>query len=147
MNTAALLALIQSDAGALALARAGNDSGCAARCEAIAPPDLTEAKLTELGVMSLYENPADAEAVLATIEAVAEGNQLVARVLKWIQPGAPGVNFGDARVRAMLVAPVNVGGVGLSQELATPLLQYAERTPVVSASDVAAARDANGGTI
>ena len=70
---------------------------------------------------------------------IAKGNPVVNRVLKWLQPGAPGIDIGDARVRGLLVAPVGLGGVGLSRELARPLLASAEVAPEISGADVSTA--------
>jgi hypothetical protein len=134
-----LRALIKSDTEAKALAETGAADLCAARCRAIAPKVTQLTRITELSILSLYSNPADAEKVLQTIETVAAGNPVVNRVLKWLQPGAPGVDVGDARVRQLLVAPVQSGGVGLSAELARPLLAAAEVEPHISGADVSTA--------
>lgn len=139
MTSEELRALIESDAQAKALAEAGAADLCAARCRAIAPKVTQLTKVTELTILSLYSNPQDAETVLQTIETVAEGNTVVNRVLKWLQPGAPGVDIGDARVRQLLVAPRQQGGVGLSAELARPLLAAAEVEPQISGADVSTA--------
>jgi hypothetical protein len=134
-----LLALIQADATALALAQAGDDTACAARCSALAPPVLQSAMVTERTIFWLYDNPMDAETVLQTIAAVAEVNPIVKRVLTWLQPYAGGVDMGDARVRALLVAPVEAGGIGLAPALAAPLLAAGEAPVVITAADVGAA--------
>lgn len=136
MTVDELRALIESDAEAKALAETGAADLCAARCRAIAPKVTQLTRITELSILSLYSDPADAEKVLQTIETVAAGNPVVNRVLKWLQPGAPGVDVGDARVRQLLVAPVQSGGVGLSAELAQPLLAAAEVEPQISGADV-----------
>ena len=139
MSPEELKSLIESDAEALRLASTGAADLCAARCREIAPRVTQRTLLTELGILSLYPNPSDAETVLQTIETVAQGNPVVNRVLKWLQPGAPGVDIGDARVRSLLVAPVQSGGVGLSQELAGPMLRSAEVAPEISGADVSTA--------
>lgn len=139
MTSEELRALIVSDAQAKALAETGAADLCAARCRAIAPKVTQQTRATELTILSLYANPADAVLVLQTIETVAQSNSVVAYVLKWLQPGAPGIDIGDARVRQLLVAPVQSGGVGLSAELAAPLLAAAEVEPQISGSDVSTA--------
>lgn len=139
MTSEELRALIESDAEARALAESGAADVCAARCRAIAPKVTQQTRATELTILSLYANPADAVLVLQTIETVAQSNTVVAYVLKWLQPGAPGIDIGDARVRQLLVAPVQSGGVGLSEELAAPLLAAAEVEPQISGSDVSTA--------
>lgn len=139
MTVEELRALIESDAEARALAESGAADLCAARCRAIAPKVTQQTRATELTILSLYANSADAVLVLQTIETVAQSNPVVAYVLKWLQPGAPGIDIGDARVRQLLVAPMQSGGVGLSAELAAPLLAAAEVEPQISGSDVSTA--------
>lgn len=134
-----LKTLIESDAEALTLAQSGAADMCAARCRTIAPKVTRETRVTELSILSLYADPSQAETVLQTIETVAQGNPVVNRVLKWLQPGAPGVDVGDSRVRTLLTTPVNQGGVGLSAELARPLLAAAEVEPQISGADVSTA--------
>lgn len=131
--------LINSDPAAKALADAGNDAACADRCREIAPPEIVSTPLGELGVIAAAADPVAAETILKTIEAIAQQNPLVKRVLKWMQPGAPGVDFGDLRVRAMLTAAVEQGGLGLTAEQAGPLLRAAERPASVTAGNVSEA--------
>jgi hypothetical protein len=139
MSPEELKSLIESDSEALRLASTGAADLCAARCRAIAPKVTQQTMISELSILNLYANPMDAETVLQTIETVAKGNPVVNRVLKWLQPGAPGIDIGDARVRQLLVAPLQAGGVGLSQELARPLLAAAEAEPQISGADVSTA--------
>jgi hypothetical protein len=139
MSPQELKALIESDAEAKRLASTGAADLCAARCREIASKVTREHRLTELSILSLYSNPANAETVLQTIENVAKANPVVNRVLKWLQPGAPGVDVGDVRVRGLLTASVQAGGVGLSQELARPMLAAAEVAPEISGADVSTA--------
>jgi len=139
MSPQELKALIKSDAEATRLASTGAADLCAARCQEIAPKVTREHRLTELSILSLYPNPANAETVLQTIETVAKVNPVVNRVLKWLQPGAPGVDVGDSRVRGLLTASVQSGGVGLSQALARPMLAAAEVAPEISGADVSTA--------
>lgn len=139
MTPQELRTLIESDAQALALAQSGAADLCAKRCMAIAPKVPTSTLLTELSILRAYTNPADGEAVLQQIETVAASNPVVARVLKWIRPGAPGVDFGDVRVRAMLTLAVNQGGIGLTNVQAAPLLAAAEVSQSISGSDVSTA--------
>jgi len=139
MSPEELRALIESDSEALQLASTGAADLCAARCRTIAPKVTRETRLTELSILNLYTNPMDAVTVLQTIESVAKTNPVVGYVLKWLQPGAPGIDIGDARVRQLLTAPVQSGGVGLSPELAQPLLAAAEVEPQISGADVSTA--------
>jgi hypothetical protein len=139
MTVEELRALIESDTEAKALAETGAADLCAARCRAIAPKVTRQTMISELSILNLYANPVDAETALQTIETVGKSNPVVRRVLKWLQPGAPGIDIGDARVRQLLVAPVQDGGVGLSAELAGPLLAAAEVEPQISGADVSTA--------
>ena len=139
MTPQELRTLIESDAQALALAKSGAADLCAARCMQVAPKIPASTLLTELSILRVYANPADGEAVLQQFETVAASNPVVARVLKWIRPGAPGVDFGDVRVRAMLTLAVNQGGIGLTNVQATPLLAAAEVSQSISGSDVSTA--------
>jgi hypothetical protein len=129
MTPAELKTLIESDSEAQSAATANRWRDCADRASEIAPALLRESLLTELSILRLSDDPAAAESVLQQIEAVSEGNPVVARVLKWMQPGAPGLNFGDTRVRAMLTMPIDQGGCGLTSEQASPLLAVAEYQP------------------
>ena len=139
MSPEELKSLIESDTEALRLASTGAADLCAARCRQIATKVTTSLMATELTILNLYPNPEDAETALQTIEAVGKANPIVGRVLKWLQPGAPGIDLGDARVRGLLVAPVQAGGVGLTAELARPLLAAAEVEPQISGADVSTA--------
>jgi len=131
-----LRTLIESDIQALALAQAGAADQCATRCMVIAPKVLTSTYMTELSVMAIYPDATTGEVVLQQIEAVAAQNPIVARVAKWMLPGAPGIDFADARVRAIWTLPIASGGIGLTQAQAAPLLAAAEIAPSISGADV-----------
>lgn len=138
MTPSELRTLILSDATATQLAESLDFAGCAERCAVIAPPILSETLIGELGVFKLAADPLTAETVLQTIETIANSgnNPVVKRLLKWMQPGAPGVDFGDPRVRATLTAPVKSGGLGLSAEVVRPLLAAAETPQTFTAAEV-----------
>ena len=139
MSPEELKKLIESDTEALRLASTGAADLCAARCRQIAPKVTQPTMVTERSILNLYANPMDAETVMATIEAVAQSNPIVKRALKWLQPGADGLDVGDARMRELLTTPAQAGGVGLSAELARPLLAAAEVEPQISGADVSTA--------
>lgn len=128
MTNEQLKTLILSDAQATAFCESQNFRAAAARCGAIAPKITKEVRATELTLLWLYASPAAAEAVLQQIESVAVANPVVARVVKWLQPGAPGIDLGDARVRFLLTLPIQDGGIGLTEEQAAPLLAVAEQS-------------------
>lgn len=136
MTPIELLALIDSDAEATTLANAGNDTQCAVRCSAIAPKRIVPTRLGDINIVGLFDNPADGETVCQTIEAVAEVNPVVRRAWRWAGPTAPGIDVGDAKVRLLLVAPTNLGGIGLTQQQAAPLLAAAEQPQTITAQDV-----------
>jgi hypothetical protein len=139
MTIEELKKLIEFDPEARKLAESGAADLCAARCRAIAPKETRETLLTELSILRLSADPIAAETILQTMEAIAEQNPLLKRALKWMQPGAPGLDFGNPVVRSMLTMPVEQGGVGLSAEQARPLLAAAEVEPQISGADVSTA--------
>jgi hypothetical protein len=139
MTPEELRTLVQSDTQATAAKNAGDWQAAAARCVAIAPKRVVSHLIAELGILAAYPNPADAITVLSTIDLVAGTNPVVALAKKWIQPGAPGIDIGDPRTRGMLTALTHQGGLGLSAELAAPLLALAERPAEITARDVRAA--------
>ena len=139
MTPAELKTLIESDAEALALAIAGNDEACAVRCAIIAPKRIVSTRLGDINIVGLFANPIDGETVCQTIEAVALQNPVVKRAWRWATPGAPGIDVGDLKVRAMLVAPTNLGGVGLTQEQAAPIMAAAEQPQTFTSAQIAEA--------
>ena len=97
MTPAELKTLIESDAEATALANAGNDEACAARCSVIAPLVRVSTMLTERGLYAEL-GPAMAETILQKLEGYAAASQeysaLVNRFLGWLEPINGGVDFG-----------------------------------------------------
>lgn len=136
MTPSELKDLILSDAEATSFCQAQNYRAAATRCTVLAPKITNELRATELTLLWLYPSPATAEAVLQQIEAVSASNPIVARVVKWLQPGAPGIDLGDARVRFLLTLPILEGGIGLTQEQAAPLLAAAESAQVITPTQV-----------
>lgn len=136
MTPAELKTLIESDAEATAFANAGNDEACAARCSVIAPKVLIPLRLGDINIVALFADPVGGETVCQTIEAIAEQNPIVKRAWRWAEPGKPGLDVGDVRVRAMLVAPINLGGVGLTEEQAAPILAAAEQQQRFTAAQI-----------
>ena len=139
MTPQELKALIQSDPQALSLAQAGAADLCAKRCMEIAPKVVIEKRLGDINIIGLYADPSVGEAVCQQIEMVAESNPVVKRAWKWSSPGSPGIDVGDAKVRAMLTLPIASGGVGLSPQQAAPILSAAETSPSISGADVSTA--------
>lgn len=139
MTKEELRALIASDTQAAALATAGDDAGCAARCAAIAPKELLPSVLVTELTMFNYFTPQDAEAIIQQMEAVAGSNAVVKRVLKWFYPPAQGINFAHPTVRALLVTPTNQGGLGFTAQQVAPLLAAGEVEPTITADQVSEA--------
>ncbi len=134
-----LKTLIESDPTASSLAASEDYSTLSKRCSELVPPKLNPTPLTELSILNLIVDPVKAETILQTIEAVALGNPLVKRALKWIQPGAPGLDFGNVVVREMLTKPLEDGGLGLDPLDVAPLLQAAETPQMFTPIEVRSA--------
>lgn len=139
MTSEELRALIDGDAQATSAKDAGDWHACATRCREIAPRQIVPHLVAELGVVAAYAEPRDAITVLTTIDTLATSNPMIAIAKRWMAPGAPGIDIGDARTRAMLTTPVDQGGIGLSNELSRPLLALAEREPEITAKEIQAA--------
>lgn len=140
MTPSELRALIADDPIARAAVEAGDDETAAARCRSIAPPVLVPFKVVDINIVGLFANPADGEAVVQQIEAVAQANPIVHRALKWIvETSSPGLDLGEPKIRHLLTLPIASGGVGLTAEQAAPLLRAAERQPDITAAQVAIA--------
>ena len=137
MTPTELLVLIQSDPTALALAQAGNDEACAARCRVIATDIDQRKRCLEVDFM---ENAtlAKVEECMAKIELAATTNPSVARMLKFMQPGAEGIDFTLTRFRNLLTdAPP--AGCGLTAAQLKNLTDLTKVKPAITAADVGAA--------
>lgn len=142
MTPAELKVLIDSDQTATELAAIGNDTACAERCTVIATPIISELRLSEIGILSLYSDPSIGESVLAQIDNVAKTNPIVARIAKFIGPNVhPSclVDWSVASIRSALTLPVEAGGLGLTDVQADPILKAAEKPQPISTNDVSAA--------
>lgn len=129
--------LIQSDEEAKKLAELGAVDECAKRLKEIAPKVYGQRFVTELSIYKIYShNLALGEKILQTIEAVAQANPVVKRILKWLGPGSGGVDVGEESVRLVLSAPVEAGGIGLPLEDLKPLFDAALVEPSISGLDV-----------
>jgi hypothetical protein len=108
-----------------ALIESGQDATVAQVLTDTLPGKIVPLRLSELGLLALYADPVQGETVLATIEAVAQFNQIVARVRKFMQAGTPEYSLPDFSlpgIRLALTAPHNDGGLGLTPELAAPII-------------------------
>jgi hypothetical protein len=128
---------IAADPAAKALADSGDDAGCAARLAAALPPAVATTYVNERGIFAAFTNPADAEAVMKGLEAVAQSNPVVRRALAWLAPNNGGIDLGHPGVRAML-DQLRAGGALTPAAVAT-LKALAERPAAVKADDVSRA--------
>ena len=146
MTPTELKALIESDQVAMDLLTSHGDfTACAARCSLIAPKIVRETRLSRLGIRSLYSDITVGQAVLETIDAVAQQNPIIDDVRRFAEPGVhPSClpDWGNSLIRTALTAPTIQGGVGLTAEQAAPILAAAEYQQTISADDVAAAMKA-----
>lgn len=142
MTPEAIRTEILASATLRAMIEYGQDADAAQYLTETQPGTLKPLRISELGLIALYANPIDAETVLQTIEAVAEQNPIIRRVHRFMQPGVPESSLPDfslPSVRMALKAPTNMGGLGLSDALAQPILDAMEIDDVVTASEVSAA--------
>lgn len=124
------------------LIESGQDESVARQLTETMPGKIVPLRISELGLLALYADPTQGETVLQTIEAVAEANPIIRRVLKFMQPGVPESSLPDFSlpgVRLALKAPVEMGGLGLSDALAQPLIDAMTVADVVSAIEVSEA--------
>lgn len=139
-----LRGLVESNSELALLARGGNgvpadDNAAAVLASTLMPAAVTEGqRYTELGIITAFANPADGEAVLQTLEAAAESNPLLARMLRWLAPGMPGLDFGNAGLRAAINAYCGAGVLNETQR--DTLLALGERAVTVDPSDIARVR-------
>jgi hypothetical protein len=136
----ALKALIESDQQATVLINAGNDHACASRCSEIAPVKNIPSPLTIMGILNLYQdNLALGAFVIATIKQVALENSVIGEMLPFMGPATQQdarPDFGLPAIRQALVTPVELGGIGLTQEQAAPILRAGESSQTITPLEV-----------
>lgn len=141
MNTAELKALIESDQQAREHFTAGRDTQCAERCSVIAPQVYRECRLRWNRLVALYPSLALAASVKAKIDAAAASSPVVAEIAKSLQADSQDpCDIGHATVRALLTAPTNQGGIGLTADEAAPLLAAGRQLQTITANEVSACR-------
>ena len=112
-----------------------DDVAAAALATSLMPKQIVEGSLyTELGIIAAFSNPADAEVVLQTLEAAALTNPLLARMLRWLAPGMPGLDFGNPALRAALNGYQAAGVLNSTQN--NVLLALGEQVLTVNPSDI-----------
>ncbi len=139
---------IQADATALALAKTGNDAGCAARLAEALPPAIAKTRVSEREIIGAFANPLDGLAFINGLKAAAQSNEIVALSLAYLKPEAGGIDVGNANVRAMLDSLVAAGAIeGAARDTVKAL---AESPQTIDFNQVSAAmlRDRpNGGIV
>lgn len=134
--------IINNEPSLLEFIQNGNHTEIANRLSSILPKRLVETRLSRLGILSLYANPSDGLTVLATIDTVAQSNPIVAEIKAFMGPGVDPSCLPDwslPSIRAALILPVELGGLGLTQELANPILAASEKPAIIDVNDVSEA--------
>lgn len=140
MNTAELKALIESDKQAREHFAAGRDTQCAERCSAIAPQVYKECRLRWNRLVVLYSSLSLAASVKAKIDAAA-ASPIVEEIAKSLEASSQDpCDIGHPTVRALLTAPTNAGGIGLTADEASPLLAAGRQPQTITANEVSACR-------
>lgn len=111
-----LTALKASNTEFATLVNTGKDFLAAAMATELLDKNLkSEAFYTELGIIAAFDDPVAGETLLQTLEAIGNSNAVVKRMLKWIQPGAPGIDFANSAVRANITALKDANALTTSQ--------------------------------
>lgn len=136
MTPQELLNLIKSDAIATNLINLSQDHLCAERCSLIAPKIRKELLISRLGILELYSaNPFLGILVLQKIDSAALNNPVVKEVVSFMRPESFSLpDFSLTSIRNALIAPLEMGGIGLTYEEAAPILnagsQFQNITPL-----------------
>ena len=143
----ALREIVDSNEPLRLLVRGGNgvpadDVAAAALASTLMPRVVTEGSCyTELGIIAAFADPAAGETLLQTLAAVAASgpeHAVLARMLKWLAPGMPGLDFGHPALRAAITAYAAANVLTTTQR--DTLLALGERAVTVSPSDIARVR-------
>lgn len=113
---------------------------CARRLKSVLPRERKPLPLSEMGIIALYESdPETGFAILEKLDAVAAINPRVKRIVRYMAPGTAESmlpDFSMAPIRQALTAPVEYGGIGLSESQARLLLEAGEQPPAVDPIDI-----------
>jgi len=119
-----------------------NDVAAAAMASTLLPKQVTEGSFyTELGIIAAFADPAAGETLLQALAAVAASgpeHAVLARMLGWLKPGMPGLDFGNAALRGAINAYYGAGV--LSETQLDTLLALGERAVTVDPSEIARVR-------
>ena len=143
MTSQELYSLIVSDPTALALAIAGDDAGCAARCTDIAPATLSTSPVL-MGKILIAQTALDAghpfgggeftTNLKAMVAENAQYSATVADMLDGLEPWAPGLDFANPGFRAQL--DYFAGIQKLNADVVTALKNAAIVKPTFTAEQV-----------
>lgn len=133
-----LHSIIYKNTAAKKLANKGDDAGVLPLIFSALPKVVVEGSFcTELGILAAFTTPEEANNCLLKLEAVAEQNAVLKRVMNWLKPGSNGLDFGNTVVRNQLDA---LGSAGvLTQVEVDTLKSIGERTIDVTVNDVSEA--------
>jgi hypothetical protein len=141
MTPQELKALILSDEQATSLFNQGKDWECSLRCMDIAPKVRKKLQLTRIGLLKLFSDANGlpgaivANAILDSIVAISAQNSLVAKVYDFTGPSTNPdsiFDWADGPSLAILMAPIDSGGCGFTEEQLAPLLSAAFERPHIS---------------
>lgn len=137
MSPMQLFELIQSDSQAAALAAAGNDAGCAVRCNEIAPKVLAETRLGYISIAAAL-GASVARRLIVSVNAIVSQDPLVEAHKPYLV--GVGIDVANADVRGMLdaFAASQVPG-GMTEDDAAQIKAMAERSQNITANQVSAA--------
>lgn len=135
MTTEQLHDIIKNNKTAKDCADKGNDIGAWEAIQVDMPTKVIDRFYTALGIFTAFSSAEAAETCLQKLEAIAEQNPVVKRIVQWLQPGTSGVNFGDLKLRAALDSMVGV----LTQEEVDALKSLAEVKETVTVDQVSEA--------
>jgi len=143
----ALRAAVETNAEFGLLVRGANgvpadDVAAAAMASTLLPKQVTEGSFyTELGIIAAFADPAAGETLLQTLATVAASgpeHAVLARMLGWLKPGMPGLDFGHSALRAAITAYTAANVLTTTQR--DTLLALGERAVAVSPADIARVR-------
>jgi hypothetical protein len=137
MNAMELRGIIEADSVCLECMNRGDDEGCAQRLNQILPKEVFSLHLTSRGVLAAFDNPADGELVMQSLEQAAISNPLVKRALGWMSPANGGRDVGSTSTRFMLDSLAAAGILTTGQ--VSVIKSQAEKVPSITNMDVARA--------
>jgi hypothetical protein len=105
--------------------------------QAYLPREVTTSFRDERGILAAFADPAHGEAFLQGLEAAGQTNPIVRRMVKWLGPGASGIDVGLPATRAML--DLLVAGSAVTAEAAATVKALAEAPQSVTLAQVTAA--------